>query len=276
MTKLLREYRWLCAVACLSLSGVIVWWLIRHGSALSDWLLKVCIVGLVFFIAMAVEGWKLGGELQRQAKAPNEPWLWRPDWARGEVVFSTFSDAAMRWGVVVLVSVVGYGVAFLTASSVGSEFFAHWSFWALNAFVLGFVFFACKDTRRWLRQGRKSTFRLGTIPGRVGGKLTGVLNFAHRPHASCGFDVRLECFRIVPNGDDTELRLEHTFPPVEPLPAVPQNAGRNRLDLPLTFKIPAGVPPTGGDESDVEWMLTVKSHDPRDDFELNFAVPVFA
>lgn len=276
MDKLIRDHRWLCSLVCLAFAGAIAWWLVRGGGDVGGGMFKVCIAGMAFCFFAAVECLKVGGALQRQAKFPNEPWLWRDDWARGEVAFSTFSNVAMRWALVLLVAVVFYGFAFLIGHFVGNEFYTHWSVWALNAFVLGFVIYASVGTRRWLRQGRSSTFRLGTIPGRIGGKLTGVVNFAQRSHSSSGYDVRLECFRIVPKGDDSELRLEHTFLSVEPLPAVPQNAGRNRLDLPLTFQIPAGVPPTGGDESVVEWMLTVKSHDPRDDFEVNFGVPVFA
>lgn len=218
----------------------------------------------------------MGGVLQRQAKAPNEPWLWRADWARGEVVFSTFSDVAMRWALVMLVTIVFYGFGFLIFREDSGEFFRHWTFWALNVFVLGFVFFACKDTWRWLRQGRKSTLRLGTIPGRVGGKLAGTVHFAQRSGASKGFGAVLTCTHTSMQGDEVKESLLHILVPVEPLPLVPQNAGRNRLELPLTFQIPADAPPTHDDSPSVQWVITVKTRADGDDFEVQFEVPVFA
>lgn len=290
MTKFLREYRWLCMVACLACLTAIAWWLISHGSQASDWVVKAGLFGVMLCIGAAVISWQWGGELQLQAKAPNEPWRWRADWARGEVVFSTFTDAAMAWVLVLLVAVVGYGIAFLCGAFERDEsggINTHWSFWAMTAVVAGLVVNAVINTRHWLRQGGQSTFRLGTNPGRIGGKLTGTVNFAQRQHASEGFTAVLACIRTVVKGDNTAEHLEHTLLPVEPLPNVPQNAGRNRLELPLTFQIPGGVPPTSGgvmprddetgdEELFVSWILSVKARNERDDFEITFAVPVFA
>ncbi len=57
---------------------------------------------------------------------------------------------------------------------------------------------------------------------------------------------------------------------------VAQNAGRKRLELPVSFDIPAGVQPTSDDAQHVEWVVTVTAHSERDDFEASFEVPVFA
>lgn len=289
MTKLLRDYRWLCMAVCLASLGASAWWLINHGSQASDWMVKAGIFGVIVSITAAALCWTWGGELQLQAKAPDEPWLWRPDWARGEVVFSTFSDAAMAWGLVLLVAVVGYGIAFLGGAFERDESGAistHWSFWAMTAVVAGLVVNAVINTRRWRRQGGRSTFRLGTIPGRIGGKLTGTVNFADRQHSSEGYTAILTCFQTVVKGERTEQHLKQALLPVEAFPNAPQNAGRSRLDLPLTFQIPPDALPTSGglvpnddagdDEWFVSWMLAVKARNERDDFEITFEVPVLA
>lgn len=238
--------------------------------------MKICLIGVGGGIAAAVECWRWGGSLQRKARAPNEPWLWRADWVRGEVVFSTFFEVAIRWTLVLLVGGVLSGFAYLVFREDLGEFFRHWTFGALNVFVLGFVIVACIETRRWMRLGRSSTFRLGTIPGRVNGKLAGVLNIAQRPTASNGFAVVLTCTRTVMQGDEAQESQLHALVPVEPLPLIPQNAGRNRLELPLTFQIPTHAPPTQDDSPSVQWVLTVKACADGDDFEVHFEVPVYA
>lgn len=278
MTKLLRDHRWLCCGLCVAAAGVILWWLIQHGSERGHHWTKAGIYGVLLCAGSAVVCWQWGGELQRQAKHPHEPWLWRKDWARGEVTFSTWEPVAVAWTLVLLVGGVGYGLAFLAggvAKDESGRLSVHWSAWALTAVEAGLLISAVWRTRAWLRQGRRSVLRLGTLPGRVGGKFTAVLNFAHRARAAAGFHATLTCLRV-PSNDKSEPVQECTLSPVEALPALAQNAGRDRLELPLTFVIPADASPSD-DEYDpaTNWVLTVKSHEPADGFEVSFEVPVF-
>ncbi|PAW83689.1 MAG: hypothetical protein B9S33_13245 [Pedosphaera sp. Tous-C6FEB] len=289
MRKLLRDYRWLCVTVCLMCLVASAWWVISHGSQASEWVVKAGSFAVIVSITGAVMCWNWGGELQLQAKAPNEPWLWRADWARGEVVFSTWMDVLVAWGLVAVVGTVGYGLAFLTGAIGKDEsgnITTHWSFWAVTAFEAGFLIMAAWRTRTWVRLGGRSVLRLGTLPGRAGGRLTGTVNFANRQHSSEGYTAILTCFRTVVKGERTEQHLEQALLPLEGFPNAPQNAGRGRLDLPLTFQIPPDSLPTSGgvvpnddagdDEWFVAWILTVKARDERDDFEITFEVPVFA
>jgi hypothetical protein len=264
MKKLLTEYHWPCTVFCLACAGAIGWWLIRSGSL--EPMVKLALFGFAVCAVAAEECWRWGGALQRQASAPNEPWLWRSDWARGEVVFSTGSEAMARWLLVLVPAGVGYGFAFMGILDHGLHaIITHWSFWAVTAIVMCFVAYAMVATRRWLRQGRESVLRLGTLPGRVGGKLTGIVSIKSRRHAAEGFEIRLR-------------RLLHDMVLIQigPFPVVAHNAGHGRLELPVTFDIPAGVQPTSDDAQSVEWVVTVKARSERDDFEATFEVPVFA
>src|SRR5687768_3582193 len=57
----------------------------QSGIALLLFALVFCGVGFGLIAAAFLGGRKATEQQQREARHPDEPWLWRDDWARGEV-----------------------------------------------------------------------------------------------------------------------------------------------------------------------------------------------
>lgn len=230
-------------------------------------LIAAC-VGL-FVVALAWRRWERRCAV-RAAAHPEEPWLWRADWASARVVCS-------RAGVLFP---VGFAVVW---NLVGWPFgWAAWRgeipvlFWAFPITGLALAVWALLAALRWWKYGR-SVFEMASVPGVIGGSLAGVVRTSAKIVPERGFRLRLSCIRTVQSGrrDSSPSRSivwqDEQLIGRELLPAAEQSA------IPVLFTIPFDCAPCDDRnwENMVHWELEVSAATPGMDYKATFSVPVF-
>jgi drug/metabolite transporter (DMT)-like permease len=131
-------------------------------------------------------------EQAREAKAhPNEPWLWRPDWA---IKLSRTASYKYAWVVVVIAAVYLLGVlplSLLVLNEHGRDVFSAPGIFLM---LVGLAFF--NAARLQLKHGKMfkgAEFRMSSVPGVIGGSLAGVVVLPQKLPDDTKFRVVLEC-----------------------------------------------------------------------------------
>lgn len=210
------------------------------------------------------------------ADQPDSPWLWRPDWARGTIVFS--SKATMWTAIVVatLWNLLAVPLWILLSDMLPAK---AKSFGLLRLVVplvgLALVWWAVRAAIRWRKYG-ESTFHMGSVPGVIGGQLAGVIQTSIRiRRPEHGFRLTLTCLRTVSSGDTTS---QETAWEDEQIVAHDILQDRDeRSAIPVLFQIPYDCQPTAKTSSgtDTNWRLQVTAKMPGVDYKAIFDVPVF-
>ncbi len=241
-------------------------------------------MGFVLPIALAIVGALGMAFVYRQHKAREQrlnivygdtprPWLYREDWAAGVVE----PNDGQRIGLNAIAAAICLMIASIT---LGMQVWkGQWKPLALGvAAAVGAVGLYCLyQLLRCIvvrRHFGKTVFRLATVPGKVGGKLAGVVMAPVAVANSKRIQVRLACVeRYTTGGDDgggestvwkQEARVDRTLAADDP-----RNVG-----LPILFDIPASALETDLDDT-VTWKLTVSAKLPGIDYHDEFVVPIF-
>ena len=224
-------------------------------------------VGLV---AAGVAGLRRTRHLEAiKAARPNEPWLWRDDWAQGEVkssgkgLFIFTAIFALFW------NAVSFTVAIAVLSQAERK--------PITLLVLlfpligmGFLLWAFRQWSRWRRFG-SSTLQLTTRPGVIGGALAGVIRTAQPLHGATEIRLRLACLERDTSGDSTSERLQWEDEKV--LTGDVMHSG----SIPVLFNIPFECRPVEviSASRSVLWRLNVSAKVTGTDYTADFEVPVF-
>ncbi|MEO1497608.1 MAG: DUF3592 domain-containing protein [Planctomycetota bacterium] len=206
-----------------------------------------------------------------QAAEPERPWLWREDWKLG-VVESTGRDRLLAAGYGgFLWNVLAWPIALLLWSDEADT--GWWGIAAVSLFPLVGVGLVAWWGRLLVQRRRygESKLRLATLPGVIGGRLTGAILAPTAVTEASGVRVALKCRRTTGDGDgqktrvvwQEERKIERTLDSGEP----------GRVGVPVAFTIPSDCLSTA--ENEVEWKLTAHAKLPGVDYEAQFAVPVF-
>ena len=234
------------------------------------------IPALVVWLVSASRGASQDVALRRR-NHPDAPWMWRDDWARGEVVHveSTTAIVAMGvfatvWNAFVLIMVVA------AALNVGKDERVV-AFSLLGIFVLAGLFLASVVVKMILRRIRygRSVFVLDTLPATPGGQLSGVVQVPAGLAAASAFVVELYGLEAI-RGETAMERVEWTDALTLPQSSV--DRGPNGIFIPVAFDLPADANPTSPREVDQKrrlWRLTVKAAVSGTDYDATFEVPVF-
>ena len=204
-----------------------------------------------------------------RAANPDAPWMWREDWAAGEVRSSAGRSAnrltliAMAWCIATLpiVFIVPY------SSLRRGDYSALPSL--IFPLIGGATLTWAVRLRRRLRQYGESRFVMAQMPGRIGGSLTGAIHVA-RP-LTPGMQVALElaCINRTTRGawhnltvwDRVLWRADQT--------SVSDSSG----SIAVTFMVAPDCRPTddSNPKSRIVWRLSARAGEYRAEFE----VPVF-
>ncbi len=208
------------------------------------------------------------------AEYPDEPWLWRADWAAGRV-----EDAGRLW----LLSAVGAALFWnlstaplwflLPPEILNGNLWAHLSA-VLPLVGLGLAFFAIRLVRRRLKYG-PCVFQMASLPGVIGGELAGTIETTGDIEPTREFNLLLHCERKVTTsqGDETRTRTEEVWRSEQ---TVMPETGRTGAAIPVRFAIPSNCPPSAeSDAKKVEWRLTATADVPGVAFKAEYLVPVF-
>ncbi|MEQ2006859.1 MAG: hypothetical protein ABMA26_08675 [Limisphaerales bacterium] len=276
--QILKRQRLLVGV-CVG-AGLLAAWLVWNTGirALVKPAITLGVAG--FIIAHRIE--KRAEFLRRAIGTPNQPWLWREEWAARELKFSTWPQVR-AWRLVTggqLVMTVLLALACLITGRIGN--LPSQILWLIvggtgffTALCAGFTWHV---TRRYRRQGRETRLRLTTLPGFVPGKFSATFDLENRRGASEGFAVLLTCQRVQNPKQATKCEVLFSLSPVEGGTVLPQANGRERLEIPVTFLIPPDALPSSRDLNQrplVRWMLEIKARASADDYRVEFEVPVF-
>ncbi|TWT96817.1 hypothetical protein Pla108_25910 [Botrimarina colliarenosi] len=149
--------------------------------------------------------------------------------------------------------------------------------WWVYPIVLGFpvigvalAVWAVRLGLAWRKYG-ESTLRLATVPGVVGGKLTGVL-IAPAAVADAGVvRLTLTCTREEGSGEDAKTVL--VWQDEREIGRLLDDAEPGRVGVPIVFTIPSHAPPTN-DAKSIAWTLRAKAPLRGIDYDASFEVPV--
>ena len=208
----------------------------------------------------------------RQAQHPDEPWLWRPDWASGVVTDSSKVEMWTAWVFAALWNLIGLPSGVLGVRAAMRE----GNRLALIALVFpligaGLLAWAVRATLRYRRYGL-SRFELSRNPGVVGHTLAGTVRTPSDLRPPEGFNVVLSCIRRETTGTGkNRSTTEHLLWQDE------RRTMGGPGGLPVAFAIPSDARPSDPGMSDdrVLWRLQVTGDVPGIDYSAKFEVPVF-
>jgi hypothetical protein len=204
---------------------------------------------------------------------PDQPWLWRDDWAANEIEVTSkngfFATAvfALFWNLVTA------PLWWLLPPQIARENYA--AFWAMILPGIGLILIIV-SIRMLLRDRKygRCIFRITTPQAVIGNELSGVIETS-RPVECDQFQVLLLCERKVTKDEDNKTievwRREQTVPNQQT-----DNWGDGGTSIPVQFAVPASSRPTGeADDGTIQWTLRATSKDPSVRFKVEFHVPVF-
>lgn len=235
-------------------------------------------IGLMVAGAMNIRGGRR--LLRRRLEEPERPWLWRDDWAAGEVRAGSRKEMALALAVALFWNAISLPLVILMMSDVSTRRNpVAWIFLLFPAVGAGLAAWAVRATLRALRFG-KTVFEMAEIPGVLGGRLAGVIRVPVHLQAADGFRLRLVCTRTVTTGSG-----KHRHTSERELWGAEQRLARELLAhdpahsaLPVLFAVPFDQPPSsppGTAGEHVRWKLRAEARVPGIDFAVEFEVPVF-
>lgn len=214
-----------------------------------------------------------------QAQHPDEPWLWRKDWAEGRVKSNTRSTMWAAWLFSAFWNVVSIPIAILVlpaaAKQMGPAVFLALLFPFIGVFL---IIYAIRQTIAFVEFG-KTYFEMDSVPGVIGRQLKGMIQarFPHSPDH--GIHLRLSSVhRVKTNSGNSSTTTETILWRDEAdLSSAQLSAGPTGTAIPVDFRIPVDGQPTEkrslGDE--FVWILEALADVPGVDYHDIFEIPVF-
>jgi hypothetical protein len=200
---------------------------------------------------------------------PDEPWLWRPQWAAGEIHSSAKPGAiavcalALFWNAIALPSAVP------TVLAHGLRYEPKFAWFALFPIVgFGLIAWAIHLLLRWNAYG-DSRFEMKSVPGKIGATLEGSIQVARGVEPMRRVTLKLVCINHSSSGNsssDKPLWSDESE----------VTAGGDG-SIPVAFLIPPDCRPT--DDTNfrdrIFWRLNAQSPGGIVNYKSSFEVPVF-
>ena len=243
------------------------------------------VFGLVFssigfgFIVAGFRGFGRQKQTDRlEEENPDEPWLWRKEWAEGRITGGSRATMIFAWifaGFWNLISwtlAIGIVPAALNEGELAALFVL--IFPLVGALLLTWAIVA---TLRYRRYGI-SVFRMATVPGVIGRTLRGVIILPSRVRPVDGFDVKLTCVRRITTGSGKNRSTsERILWQEERSIRDSSQVGATATAIPVTFVIPDDAEESSPRSSDdqIVWRLEAEASVPGIDYSARFEVPVF-
>lgn len=247
--------------------------------------MAVLLVPLLFVLAavavmVAVARKSLMRQRERKALAtqnPDQPWLWRRDWANRAVEDTTVVSAGFLWFFGIAWLVITTPVAFVFSYRVREDPF----YWITLLFPLVGILVVLSAAYQTLRRRKYgvSICHLEHLPVPIGKTLRGSIVARVRDLPAEGFRLKLTNLRRRVTGSGKNRSVRETVlwqdEQVVRTGAMPNPEG---LRIPFTFAIPRdGEPADDRDRNDrVIWRLDVEAEVPGIDYKSQFELPVFA
>lgn len=227
-------------------------------------------------LGVAIAGARLVQEARRRAAHAAEPWLWRADWAAGRITHSLGPAAIAAWAAAVGWNAALWG-AMMPVVPVRAwiEQDVYGGLACVGAAILlgvGILGWAVRDIYRWWRS-RQSVFEMTSVPGSIGGELTGSVRARVTPSSEEAFRVRLVCEQNPGLGGTRDALWQPEYM------VGGQEVALSALyaAVPVRFEIPQACRPSSFRlRNAIEWRLEVVSTSGGGHYRASFRVPVFA
>lgn len=223
---------------------------------------------------------KLKEQAALESRYPDQPWLWRSDWASGRIVDSSRVTMFIAWVFAAFWNLISFPTGFLgVRAAIHEEKPA-----ALLALLFplvgtGLLVWAVRSTLRHWKYG-VSRLELSTVPGVIGRTLIGRVRAPARMQPDDGFQVVLRCVRRVTtrsgkNSSTSESTLWEEERRVLGEPS--RTAAAMETHIPIAFRLPADAEACDDTNPNnrVLWRLQLLASVPGVDYESRFEVPVF-
>ncbi len=200
---------------------------------------------------------------------PNEPWLWRAQWAAGEIHSSAkpgaiaVSALALFWNAIALPS----AVPALLAHNLRYE--PKFALLAIFPIIgCGLIGWAIHLLLRWNVYG-VSRFEMKSVPGKIGGTLEGSIHVGGGVEPMRRVNLKLVCINVTSSGNSSSNR------PLWSDDSEVTSAGDG--SIPVAFPIPPECRPT--DDTNfrdrIYWQLKASSPGGIVNYKSSFEVPIF-
>jgi hypothetical protein len=237
-------------------------------------------VGVGGLIALARGRRRLAEVEATRARHPDEPWLWRADWAAGRIEDSNRTAARFAWIFAAFWNLVSLPAGYFGVRA-AVEQGNHAALVALLFPVagVGLLAWAARISAR-LRRFGVSRLELETLPAAIGRSLAGTVLAPLALTPAGGFRVVLSCIRRVTtgSGDDRSTSERVLWQEVQRVPGHPSRTAQGMTTtVPVRFPIPPDALPCHDRNSrdTVLWRLEVSADVPGVDYASAFEVPVF-
>jgi hypothetical protein len=211
---------------------------------------------------------------------PDQPWLFRKDWADGRIKSS--DKIAVLWPVAAALFWNAFP-AFMWYHLWRAErippnermvVYCAIAFTVVGIALMGWAVVAIL---RWWKYGQ-SVFEMASTPGVIGGQLAGVVRTSVKIDPEDGFHVKLSCVNCVTTqGSESRTSRNLVWQDEQILSheLLEQNADGSAI--PVLFQIPYECLQTDDQtpDSTISWQLTVTARTPGPDYHATFEVPVF-
>jgi len=236
------------------------------------------LVGFGVLIMAIVGGRSIIRASELKADHPDQPWMWKIDWATRNIPDHVVASAVGGWIVALFVS----AIATPTAIRGLQEYLHKHNNLALIALIfpliaIGLIFVAARNTLRIVKYG-KSNLRLKTLPAPIGGVLAGTICVQRPVNSVDGIKLRLVCIHRVQSGGGKNQHVTETVQwedeqILNRLP--PCDCG---AEIPVSFRIPADAASCDDSNmhSQIIWRLECRANSPGVGYYTRFNVPVFA
>lgn len=222
-------------------------------------------------------------QLEIAQRLPDEPWLWRKEWATPVLRSSNHAGLVLSWILTLLwvgvTSVSAIYMLWRTLTS-GNEFGTLAILGPLIFPVVGIVMlgFVIRRTLRWGKFG-DSSFEMQSHPGVLGGELVGLWSAKGIEQAGNGVLVRIACQRQIrtQRGEHSSTEEETLWSDIERVPLQSALRGPDGWSIPIRLALPSDAPPSHAFRSDEQiiWRLEVSAELPGTNYEASIEVPVF-
>lgn len=212
---------------------------------------------------------------QRRRQHPDQPWLWRRDWAEGAVRDASVATPGCVWAAAILWNLFTLPLWFIIPARAQHEpLFLIAALFPLSGLFL--LFGAVWQSLR-LRKYGVSLCRLPRVPVPVGSTCKGEIETRLRDMPPAGFVVRLSSVRRTVHGTGKNRRTSEAILWQEEQTVTHPVPGPHGLRVPFRFRIPRTCSPTDERHADdrVIWRLEAQADVPGIDFESHFELPVF-
>ena len=214
-----------------------------------------------------------------RAAHPVEPWKWREDWAAGEAASETKHTMEFAWFISILWNLVSSPLLFLLPS----EIFEKGNYPAMLGLLfpvvgVGLLIRAIRETIEWRKFGN-SVFRMNTVPGVIGGEISGTVDLASSFDPGQVFDASLSCINRRKTSTGKTTSTIETILWQEKLDSIRPEARLEAMGsaVPVRVSIPPECLPSDGRNPNnaILWRLEVHAAVPGVDYDAKFEVPVF-